>query len=389
MHKRPALWGLVGGLSLLAVPIFYSCQPELPEAREVYLDLGALQADYGVGVNNEVPALGRVLFYDRQMSINNSISCASCHKQALAFADNVAFSRGFENRLTARNSMPIQNLIGNGFSDSLDVAIGNKPGGVFFSVQPLFWDGRDANLESMVMRPVVNHVEMGITSLEQLEDKIRAVPYYKELFLNAYGSDEITATKIAKALGFFLQSIRSNRTKLDRSNLFIDVVDGFFGHVRKDSLSAFELLGQRLFVEKYDCNSCHQVQDPHGYLHSQVGTFSNIGLDAVYADNGLGEVTGRETDNGKFKIPSLRNVALTAPYMHDGRFETLSDVIDHYSNGLANHPNLDHKLRDANGDPMKMNISANEKHAIIAFLNTLTDHQMISDPKFSDPFKSK
>ncbi|MEX2233775.1 MAG: hypothetical protein WD824_16540 [Cyclobacteriaceae bacterium] len=152
---------------------------------------------------------------------------------------------------------------------------------------------------------------------------------------------------------------------------------------------SIRIVGQKLFIEKYNCNSCHQVQNPHGYLQPQAGTFSNIGLDAAYADNGLGQVTGREINNGMFKIPSLRNVELTAPYMHDGRFETLSDVIDHYSSGLANHPSLDHKLRDSNANPLQLNISADEKHAIISFLNTLTDHKMISDPKFSDPFKSK
>ena len=382
MVKRPyriAFW-------LLCIPVVYSCQPELPEAAEVYLDNTALEADYRVGENNDLPALGRVLFYDTQMSINNSISCASCHKQSLAFADNVAFSRGFENRLTSRNSMPIQNLIGNGISipDSSagNITIGD---GGFFGSQVLFWDGRESDLDSMVMHPVVNHVEMGIMSLEQLVDKIRTVPYYNELFLKAYGNDEITAGKIAHALSVFLQSIRADHTKLDESVPSMDS-NGF----QIDTgvrLSGFELLGQQRFIEKYNCNSCHQVQNPHGYL--QAGTFSNIGLDVVYADKGLGQVTGLETDNGKFKIPSLRNVALTAPYMHDGRFETLSDVIDHYSHGLANNPNLDHKLRGADGNPLQLNISADEKRAIIAFLNTLTDREMISDPKFSDPFKSK
>jgi cytochrome c peroxidase len=387
MRQRPhprAFW-------LLLILALYSCQPELPEAREVYLDKSALDADYHVGVNNDLPALGRVLFYDKQMSLNNAISCASCHKQSLAFADNVKFSRGFENRLTARNSMPIQNLLGSGFlspdSSALNITIGDGNAGFFVSSQVLFWDGRESDLDSMVMHPVVNHVEMGIMSLQQLEDKIRTVPYYSDLFLKAYGSAEITATKIAHALSVFLQSIRSNNTKFDQSLQTFNK-DGFQGPPPV-VLSGFELLGQQLFIEKYNCNSCHQVQDPHGYLQPQAGTFSNIGLDVVYADKGLGAITGLETDIGKFKIPSLRNVALTAPYMHDGRFETLSDVIDHYSHGLSNNPNLDPKLRGGDGNPMQLNISADEKRAIIAFLNTLTDHEMISDPKFSDPFKSR
>ena len=381
MHKRPPLREFVKGFSLLLLLLMYSCQPELPEAREVYLDQAALEADYGVGVNNDIPALGRVLFYDKQMSINNSVSCASCHKQSRAFADDVRLSRGFENRLTTRNSMPIQNLLGSTSSDH--DSIGNG----FAGSQPLFWDGRETDLQRMVMRPVVNHVEMGVTSLEQLEDKISTVPYYKDLFLKAYGSDEVTASKIAHALSLFLQSIRSDNTRFDQSLPSVD--PNGFETVPGIPLSGFESLGAQLFIAKYNCNSCHQVQSPHGYLQPQAGTFSNIGLDAAYSDNGLGQVTGQETSNGMFKIPSLRNVALTAPYMHDGRFETLGDVIDHYSDGMANHPNLDNKLKDANGNPLRMNISPDEKHAIIAFLNTLTDHEMITDPKFSDPFKSK
>ena len=381
MRKRPILKGFFWGTLLLFVPIMYSCQPELPNASDVYLDHDALKASYGVAAIDAVPALGRVLFYDKQMSINNSVSCASCHKQSIAFADDVPFSRGFENRLTTRNSMPIQNLIGNNLLSPGPVPIDG------FSSQPLFWDGRETDLELMVMRPVVNHVEMGVTSLEQLENKIRAIPYYKELFIKAYGSDEITAKKLAHALSMFLQSIRSVNTRLDQS---IPLISGDGMVLRPGKpLSGFEMLGQQLFIEKYDCNSCHQVQSPHGYLQPEAGVFSNIGLDVSYADNGVGQATRQEINNGMFKIPSLRNVELTAPYMHDGRFETLSDVIDHYSEGMANHPNLDHKLKDAEGNPLRMNISKNEKEALIAFLNTLTDHEMITDPKLSNPFKSR
>jgi cytochrome c peroxidase len=382
MRKAPIQKGLLWGISLLFVHVMYSCEPELPNASDVYLDQDALKASYGVGAIDEVPALGRVLFYDKQMSINNSVSCASCHKQSLAFADDVPFSRGFENRLTTRNSMPIQNLIGNNL-----LSPGPVPLDAFFSSQPLFWDGRETDLELMVMRPVVNHVEMGVTSLEQLEDKIKAIPYYRDLFVKAYGSEEITAKKAAHALSLFLQSIRSVNTKLDQSIPFISG-DGMVLRPGKP-LSGFEMLGQQLFIEKYDCNSCHQVQSPHGYLQPEAGVFSNIGLDAAYADNGVGQATRQEINNGMFKIPSLRNVELTAPYMHDGRFETLSDVIDHYSEGMANHPNLDHKLKDAEGNPLRMNITENEKDALIAFLKTLTDHEMITDPKLSNPFKSR
>jgi cytochrome c peroxidase len=118
------------------------------------------------------------------------------------------------------------------------------------------------------------------------------------------------------------------------------------------------------------------------------GLFSNIGLDEVYTDNGVGEVTRQASDNGRFKIPSLRNVALTGPYMHDGRFETLEEVIEHYSDGIEDNPNLDSRLQE-NGQPIVFNISEQETEAIIAFMHTLTDYDMITDPKFSNPFKTK
>jgi cytochrome c peroxidase len=309
-----------------------------------------------------------VLFYDKQLSINNSVSCASCHKQAFAFADNAKLSRGFENRITSRNSMPIQNigtpLFGFGFQ-----------GDPIFFPQALFWDGREHDLNALVLRPIVNHVEMGITDLDMLVEKLKKVPYYKDLFIEAFGSEEITTDRVGTAVAAFMRNITSRNTRFDQA------MNG------NGQLTPNELRGFALFFEKYDCNSCHQVQDPNGYI--EAGTFSNIGLDPVYTDNGVALVTKNQTDNGSFKIPSLRNVALTAPYMHDGRFKTLDEVLDHYSNGIANHPGLDNRLKDANGGPMRMNISKSEKEAIIAFLNSLTDYSMIHDPKFSNPFTAK
>ena len=170
-------------------------------------------------------------------------------------------------------------------------------------------------------------------------------------------------------------SINSKNTKFDR---FLR---------QQEELSDLELQGQALFFSTYDCNKCHQIQDPHGYINA--GTFANVGLDANPVDKGLGAVTKASTDNGKFKIPSLRNVTLTAPYMHDGRFETLSEVIDHYSEGIQDDPNVDFRLRDSQNKPMQMHIPESDKTAIIAFLHTMTDTQMITDPKFSNPFKSK
>ncbi|HYG03257.1 MAG TPA: cytochrome c peroxidase [Chryseosolibacter sp.] len=342
--KNPLLVASIAGLSL-----FIACQDSEPIVSGNHLDLPEIPYQYPSG--DHLPTLGRVLFYDRQLSINNSVSCASCHKQQLAFSDNVPLSRGFESRLTLRNSMPIQNV-----ENTL-----------------LFWDGREHMLPSMVMRPIVNHVEMGIPGLDVLSEKLSSLDYYNPLFNNAFGDERISSERVSVALASFLSSIQSRQTKFDK------VMEG------QSKFSALETQGLQLFIEKYDCNGCHQVQDPHGYL--SAGTFSNIGLDATYADNGLGELTGRDFDAGKFKIPSLRNVAITGPYMHDGRFQTLEEVIDHYSGGVQNHPNLDFRLMKENS-PVAFNISDTEKKAIVAFLNSLTDYNMITDPRFSNPFKT-
>jgi cytochrome c peroxidase len=342
-----------------------SCATESEnELKTEKLVLPSVPYEYSTG--SVMPTLGRVLFYDRNLSLNNSVSCSSCHKQNLAFADNVALSKGFGSVLTERNSMPIQNLSGTGGFFPFPGGPINNAGSV------LFWDGRETNITSMVMKPVINHVEMGINNIDQLTSKLSKVPYYPALFNDAFGSSEVTTERIAQALAAFVTSISSTQTKLDKSN------------VGMAELTSLELAGRELFMTTYDCNSCHQVMNPHGYL--MAGTFANVGLESVYEDQGLAAITKRPSDAGKFKIPSLRNVALTAPYMHDGRFETLDEVIDHYSEGVKDNPGLDVRLRDANGAPINREIPEQDKKAIIAFLNTLTDHQMITDPRFSNPF---
>src|SRR5205085_11996036 len=200
-------------------------------------------------------------------SMNNTIACASCHKQGHGFADNVALSKGFEGKTTRRNSLSIQNL--HAF-----------PNGCFCGPRPeqptesggLFWDGREAVLMDLVMRPVADHIEMGITSPQALAQKLQQLPYYADLFNAAYNTTEVRPDLISHALHQFLLEIRADRTILDQSML---------GEKR---LTELERTGEELFFSKYDCNSCHGVQSPSGYVFN--GTFANIGLDEQYADNG-------------------------------------------------------------------------------------------------------
>lgn len=345
---------------LLLSFVLLSCDSDAPQIGEVSLDLP--EVSYNYAMDNEAATLGRVLFYDQQLSVNNAISCASCHKQSIAFGDNVQFSRGFDNRLTERNSMPIQNL----FS-------GSNFGGSFVSPSGLFWDGRGVDHSRSLLLPIINHVEMGIPNIEYLEEKIASIDYYPELFERAFFDGGITGENISEALFAFTHSINSFDTKLDKA---------FRG---EEELSAKELFGQELFFTKYDCNSCHRVQDPQGYLFA--GTFANIGLETTYQDPGLELFSENSFDNGKFKIPSLRNVALTGPYMHDGRFASLEEVIDHYNIGVTDHPNLDFRLKNEDGSPKRPEISDVEISAIVAFLGTLTDYDMIEDERFSNPFE--
>jgi cytochrome c peroxidase len=369
-----------------------SCQEqELDAVGETYLDLPATRFDYRNlhDTTNAIATLGRVLFYDRKLSINSTISCASCHKQSAAFGDNQAFSRGFEGGLTSRNSLPLQNI---GFAS---ISFFEKQNGrPFSSFAPtgsssssffgghLFWDGRETILENLALQPVGNHIEMGITDVNALSEKLAGLPYYAPLFNDAFQNTEITSEKIATAIAMFVRSIRTNETRFDKH-----VALQFSSTRGTSDLNALELEGMMLFTDKYDCNSCHQVTSTFGYVFA--GTFANIGLDAVYADNGLQKTTGNADDAGKFRIPSLRNVSYSAPYMHDGRFKTLDDVMEHYSGGMANHPNLDPRLKDNSGQALSMNISDHEKQAIVAFLHTLNDPSVVSDPKFSNPFKTR
>lgn len=341
------------------------------------LNLPASPYNYALNEGNDLPTLGRVLFYDPRLSANNTVSCSSCHLQSLSFADQASFSAGFEKKATLRNSMPIQNIVSDSFFDPT----GNS--------QPtsLFWDGRQRHLESMVLDPIQNPIEMGTADLNQLASELSQIKDYKTLFGKAFPFDggTISPQNIGRALAAFLVSIKSNNSKFDQ---FL---------AGNNTLSQLELEGKALFFDKYDCNSCHQLQAPfNGYQlagNGEFGGFADIGLDKNPVDVGVFRVSGNTADKGKFKIPSLRNVALTSPYMHDGRFETLDEVLNHYSEGIKDSDNLDTRLRQADTSnsstvaAKQFHIPAADKQAMIAFLNSLTDLGITTDPMFSSPFK--
>lgn len=319
-------------------------------------------------VEDNKATLGRVLFYDKMLSVNNSIACASCHSQQLAFADGKKVSGGFTAAKTHRNSMAIMN-----------------PG----RSSNFFWDERESELQTMVLKPIQNHVEMGFSNMDNVVKNIQNTNYYGSLFTKAFGNDEITPEKIAIALEQFLTSMESYHSKYDvgKQNQFANFTEQ-------------ERIGKKLFLETLHCGGCHGEPD---FTQNWRGG-ANIGLDLDYTDNGKGDLpfapptfpnNGGDSQKGVFKIPSLRNIALTGPYMHDGRFNTLEEVVEHYNSGVKDHPNLDWRFtntfdREKNTfetHSPNLNLTQNDKAALVAFMKTLTDYQYITDNRFANPFK--
>ena len=299
-------------------------------------------------VTDRAATLGRVLFYDKRLSANNTISCASCHQQEHGFSDPRQFSIGFRGEETDRNSMGLTNA-------------------KYYERGHFFWDERSQTLEEQVLEPIQNEVEMGLT-LDELVTKVSAERYYAELFTSAFGDAVVTSERISLAIAQFIRSIISTESKFDlgRSSNF-------------SNFTPQENQGRRIFNGQGRCDDCH------GTDNFVSDTVFNNGLENPYTDPGIGAITRRQQDLGKFKTPSLRNIALTGPYMHDGRFRTLEEVVEFYDSQVVNHPNLAPQLRN-NNRPIRLNLSEAEKRALVAFLNTLTDPNLTTDPKYSDPF---
>ncbi len=315
-------------------------------------------------IDDRIATLGRVLFYDTKLSANNSVSCSSCHKQASGFSDTNQFSVGFEGELTNRNSMGLANSR-------------------FYSNGHFFWDERASSLEEQVLMPIEDEIEMGM-NLAELPTKLAATSYYPTLFEWAFGDAAISSERVSLALSQFVRSLVSYETKYDLGLAMTGNANADF-----PNFTAAENAGKDLFMSRRtDCANCHmEVLGNQNNLFFFMDQPRNNGLDAGNnADNGVADITGRNQDSGEFKVPSLRNIALTAPYMHDGRFASLEDVIDFYSSGIQPHPNLDNRLTRRGGRPVRMNFSQQEASNLIAFLNTLTDEAMLSNEAFSNPF---
>jgi cytochrome c peroxidase len=300
--------------------------------------------------------LGRVLFYDTRLSANGTTSCGSCHVQAHAFADPKPFSRGFHGARTDRRAMPLVNVR-------------------YYQRARFFWDERAGNLEEMVLLPIQSRIEMG-QDLRRVVDMFAHDAIYPVLFARAFGNREITEERIGAALAQFVRSIVSCQSRYDDGRAR--------AHAARDDFDNFTLQenrGKALFMR--NCSTCH-MKDGNEHFFVSVPANTRLRAKDPAADGGVGDVTLRAADFGSFKSPSLRNVEVTAPYGHDGRFSTLDAVIDHYSDNAISNPSLGYM---APLGPLHFTVS--EKAALIAFLKTLTDRTFLTDPRFSNPFESK
>ncbi len=339
----------------------FNYSPVLP----AHLSGPGIQAQNNTPASNPVTdwgaTLGRVLFYDKNLSQNKTISCASCHQQAHGFSDPAAKSAGFNGGLTGRNSMTIINA-------------------KFYPNGRFFWDQRAATLEQQTLMPVQDLVEMGMT-LSELETRLKTLPYYPILFSKAFGDNTISSNRIAQALSQFVRSVVSYQSKYDAGRQTFPAVPPPPPNAVFPNLSAAENRGKELFLTTAGCGPCH------GSETFTAPEEKNNGLDPVNTDRGFGAITGNTAMDGHFKVTTLRNVELTAPYMHDGRFNTLEEVIEHYNSGVKNNPTLSPQLRQPNGQPRQLNLSPADKAALVAFLKTLTDPSIATEVKFSNPFK--
>jgi cytochrome c peroxidase len=320
-------------------------------------------------LTQESVELGRRLFYDPRLSGNNTVSCSTCHMQRLAFTDGRPTAVGVSGKPLAFNSMSLANLM--------------------WGPRHFFWNGRASSLEEQALVPIQHPDEMA-QDLNELVKELGEDETYRELFDVAYG--EISPATVAAGLASFQRTLVSSNSRYDQ---FLR------GEIE---LSEIEEVGRKLFMAHPDakasrrganCIDCHSQFLTSGF-NTRFDGFTNNGLDTEEnLPAGLQEVTGRPEHRGMFKVPTLRNIALTAPYMHDGRFNTLEEVLNHYDHGIRKSSTLSPLIMEADnlhkdsGDRISLNLNDRERTGVIAFLHTLTDEEFVTAKRFSSPFQQE
>lgn len=348
------------------VAIFISCRKDkigytpTPYELEIPSHFPSMIIPENNPMTKEGVSLGRMLFYEERLSGDNSMSCATCHAPENSFTDPNQFSTGIDGIAGTRNSMALINL---GWQK-------------FF-----FWDGRAKSLEEQILEPIPNPLEMH-QKWKDAVSKLQQDVEYRNMFYKAFGEEGIDSVKVSKAIAQFIRTMISGSSKYDvmykfENSLPLNSVDQSI----LSSISPEDWAGYDLFksLNGADCLHCHS-----GIL-MHINKFSNNGLDATFTDQGRGAITGSPNDMGRFKIPTLRNIALTAPYMHDGRFGTLDEVIEHYSSEVVSSPTIDPLMEYLSSGGVQLD--SQEKYLLKKFLMTLTDYSFINNPEFQDPKK--
>lgn len=302
-------------------------------------------------------ALGRRLFYDKILSKDSSISCASCHQQQKAFTDGRATSLGIGGHSLTRSAMSLVNLL---WTDRF------------------FWDGRTHSLEEQALIPIQDSKEMGL-SLEELVIRLKNSSVYPALFKKAFKTKKITPDLIAKALSQFERTLISANSRYDK------VVSGEVKPTEREQRAINLFMTHPVpeaNIRGANCGDCH------GSHLTTLNTFHNNGLDSIPLDQGLGKITQKPYDMGKMRVPSLRNIALTAPYMHDGRFQTLEEVLEHYNEHIQMSETLDPLVMEATNEMggESLLLTQEEKEDLLLFMHMLTDSTFIHAKEFSNPF---
>lgn len=303
-------------------------------------------------LTREGVALGRALFYEPALSSNGKVSCATCHQQKYAFTDNRRFSIGVDGVPTRRNAMSLANLLW---------------------VRNLLWDGRSPSLEEQAVVPLTDTHEMdqlpGVSAY-----KLQRMRHYPPLFKAAFGSDSITGENIVKAIAQFERTLISADAPYDR------YLTGSYEPAEREQ-RGMDLFMGRVATTRVNCVHCH------GSPRMMVELFHNNGLDATPSDHGREDATRDVGDRGRFRVPTLRNIALTAPYMHDGRFNTLEEVLDHYSDHIRESGTLSSFIPAVTDERGRrgMLLTPEQKEDIVSFLQMLTDSTFVTNPEFGPP----
>ena len=348
----------------IGIVFFLSCKKDkvgyfpTPYQLEIPSHFPAMEIPEDNPMTVEGVELGRYLFYEKKLSGDNTMSCGSCHSPNSAFSDPNQFSTGINGTQGTRNSMVLINLGWNKF---------------------FFWDGRAKTLEEQILIPVEDPIEMHETWPRAML-KINHDPAYRKRFLEAFNVEQADSTHAAKAIAQFLRTMISGKSKFDVMYKFENGLSlssqeqTIYSNITLSEWGGYDLFKS---LNGADCFHCH-----NGPL-MQVQKFSNNGLDATFIDKGRGAITGNANDDGKFKVPTLRNIAFSAPYMHDGRLATLDDVINHYSHFIQMSPTIDPLIEFASQGGVQLD--AQEKSLIKQFLLTLSDEEFINNPAFRAP----